>query len=94
MISMLIILFSMGIISMFIVEHYNKPKVSTAKTIEEALHLIAEGKLSIAPLKVVYDDLHGFHGGLTLSIFGDGSTSQKSRYTEISPSIKRISERK
>lgn len=62
-----------------------------AKSINEILIQISEGKLDITPLKVTYDDSHGFHGGLILSISGDGSVSQKTERTTIKPPQKQIS---
>lgn len=49
---------------------------NNAHPVPHTLEMIALGKLSPEPLSVTYSDLHGFHGGLTLVIKGDGTTEQ------------------
>jgi hypothetical protein len=38
---------------------------------------VQAGKADLAPLVILYDDLHPFHGGLMLAIHGDGRVEQK-----------------
>jgi len=50
------------------------PKPSSMKA--ELQRLVTE-EASRTDLKITYDDLHGLHGGLTLSIDGSGKVTQK-----------------
>ncbi|MDB4371422.1 hypothetical protein N9Z44_04905 [Mariniblastus sp.] len=87
-------LISLLVVAIAVLFFLNGEKISEpnqAKSINETLNQICEGKLDITPLKVTYDDSHGFHGGLVLSISGDGSVSQKTERTEIKPPQKQIS---
>jgi len=86
-----IILLSVSFIAIFSVENYDASQPKKPKTIEETLKLIAENKLDITPLNITYDDFHGFHGGLTISIKGDGSITQKAIHTSIAPAINLVS---
>jgi hypothetical protein len=50
--------------------------VNSAGKIEAALDELAAGRGDWKSFSVKYDDLHGFHGGLTLTIHGDGRVEQ------------------
>ena len=45
--------------------------------IASILERIASGELDPGPLVVEYNDLHGFHGGLKLTIHGTGDVQQQ-----------------
>ena len=47
-------------------------------TIRNALTQLARNEADFAPLAVTFNDLHGLHGGLQLTIHGDGKIEQKS----------------
>jgi hypothetical protein len=48
-----------------------------------ALQELAEGKGDLQKLVVTWDDLHGLHGGLKLTIRGDGTISQEAKFTKV-----------
>ncbi len=50
---------------------------AAAGRIAAALARLATGEGDWAPFALTYDDLHGLHGGLTLTIRGDGTVEQK-----------------
>jgi hypothetical protein len=54
-----------------------KDKVAAATRLEEALRKLANGDGDWKRFSVTYDDLHAFHGGLTLTIDGAGKATQK-----------------
>jgi len=87
----LIILLSVSLFAIFSVENYDVSQPKKLKTIEKTLKLITENKLGITPLNITYDDFHGFHGGLTISITGDGLITQKAIHTQIAPAINFVS---
>ncbi len=45
--------------------------------VKDALGQLPQGKGDLVKLTVTYDDLHGLHGGLQLTIRGDGKVEQK-----------------
>jgi len=45
--------------------------------VRQALKEIAGGRGDLTPLVVTYDDLHGLHGGLRLTIHGNGEVEQQ-----------------
>lgn len=51
--------------------------------IRNALEALAGGKGDWQMLSVTYDDFHAFHGGLTLTIRGNGAVDQRSLRTEV-----------
>lgn len=53
--------------------------------IRENLEAFLFGKLEPEKLKIVYSDLHGLHGGLDLTIKGDGKVQQVARQTTVHP---------
>jgi hypothetical protein len=46
-------------------------------SVEAALSALAKDERTLKTLAVTYDDLHGLHGGLTLTIHGDGRIEQR-----------------
>ncbi len=50
---------------------------AAAASFQAALAAVAKDDQALKTLTVTYDDMHGLHGGLTLSIFGDGRVEQK-----------------
>jgi hypothetical protein len=50
---------------------------AAGKRIQEALARLAKGGGEWKRFSVTYDDLHGLHGGLTLTIHGTGKVTQK-----------------
>jgi len=50
---------------------------AAGKRIQEALADLAKGDGDWKRFSVTYDDLHGLHGGLTLTIHGSGKVTQK-----------------
>lgn len=50
--------------------------------IRSAIEALIDGKGSWKLLTVTYDDLHPLHGGLTLTIHGDGRAEQTARRTK------------
>ncbi len=54
-----------------------KADQSAGKCIQEALKALAEGKGDWKQFSLTYDDLHGLHGGLTLTIHGSGKVEQE-----------------
>ncbi len=50
---------------------------AAAERIAAALARLATGEGDWAPFALTYDDLHSLHGGLTLTIRGDGTVEQK-----------------
>jgi len=48
-----------------------------------ALQEIAEGKGDLQKFTVTWNDLHGLHGGLKLTIRGDGTISQEAKFTKV-----------
>lgn len=51
--------------------------VKNGCTVQRALKQIAVGRGDLTPLVVTYDDLHGLHGGLRLTIHGTGKVEQQ-----------------
>ena len=49
----------------------------------EDLQLLIEGKGDWNQLSVMYSDMHAIHGGLTLTIHGDGTVEQEARRMKI-----------
>jgi hypothetical protein len=47
---------------------------------------MASSELDLAPLEVIYNDLHPFWGGLTLTIHGSGEVEQESVRQEVGQS--------
>lgn len=56
-----------------------------------ALSQLASDEAIAKSLSVEYTDLHGFHGGLTLRICGDGRIFQQAVRTRVSPPKERVS---
>ncbi|MGC4114062.1 MAG: hypothetical protein QM765_05270 [Myxococcales bacterium] len=54
-------------------------------TIRENLEAFLAGRLPAEKLKLVYSDLHGLHGGLDLTIKGDGKVQQVAMRTSVHP---------
>ena len=50
-----------------------------AMAIRENLEAFLAGKVDGGTLKVAYDDLHGLHGGIRLSVDGNGAIVQETR---------------
>jgi hypothetical protein len=48
-----------------------------------ALQEMADGKGDLQKFAVTWDDLHGLHGGLKLTIRGDGTIEQKAVFTKV-----------
>ena len=44
---------------------------------------LTAGRGDLAGFSVTYDDIHGLHGGLSITIFGDGKVEQHAVRTEI-----------
>ena len=44
---------------------------------QEILQQVRDGQLPISGLTVTYTDMHGFHGGLLLRIYGEGKIEQE-----------------
>lgn len=55
------------------------PKLDAVK---KALEEVAADKGDLSKLTLTWDDLHGLHGGLTLTITGDGKVSQKAAHVK------------
>ena len=53
-----------------------------AEQVRMALEALAAGRGDWSAFSVTYDDLHGLHGGLTLTIHGNGRTEQQAVRTE------------
>lgn len=51
--------------------------------VRDGLHRLTKDPQSLPSLCVVYHDLHGFHGGLSLSIWGNGKISQQAVRTPV-----------
>ena len=47
------------------------------------LERLSRGAGDLASVSVTYDDLHGLHGGLLLTIYGDGRAEQKAVRTDM-----------
>jgi len=52
-------------------------KTAEISSMKAELQRLVSAERSPGDLKVTYDDLHGLHGGLTLSIDGSGKVTQK-----------------
>lgn len=46
-------------------------------SVKTALSTLAKDERALKTLTVTYDDMHGLHGGLTLTIYGDGRIEQQ-----------------
>ena len=46
-------------------------------SVKAALSTLAKDDHALKTLTVTYDDMHGLHGGLTLTIYGDGRIEQR-----------------
>ncbi|MBL8483304.1 MAG: hypothetical protein JNJ60_13985 [Rhodocyclaceae bacterium] len=66
----------------------DRPAGDARLKIRDALQALADGNGDWRLFTVVYDDLHPFHGGLTLTIHGNGSVEQKSVRTEVGQTTK------
>ncbi len=49
----------------------------------EGIEALLAGKLPLTELEVTYDDLHGLHGGLRLTVKGNGEVEQQAVRTEV-----------
>jgi hypothetical protein len=54
-----------------------------AAQVRKGLEALAASSGDWAAFAVTYDDLHGLHGGLTLTIRGDGQVEQRAVRTEV-----------
>ncbi len=60
--------------------------------VQHALRRLQVGDGNLFSLTVTYHDLHGFHGGLILTVFGDGRTHQEAVRMPVGPLKERVSE--
>ena len=58
------------------------PVPAESTDVSRQLEAMLAGELSLTELEVTYDDLHGLHGGLRLTIKGDGEVEQQAVRTE------------
>lgn len=61
-------------------------------TIRDALTQLARGEADLAPLTVTFDHLHALHGGLQLTIRGEGTVEQRALRTKAGEPKERITQ--
>lgn len=54
-------------------------------SVKTALSTLAKDERALTTLTVTYDDMHGLHGGLTLTIHGDGRIEQQAVREKVEP---------
>ena len=62
-----------------------------AARLRAALLELQGGRGALATLAVTYDDMHGLHGGLTLTIHGDGRVEQRAVRQKVGHPRPRVS---
>ena len=62
---------------------YGASQPQASAQVRAGLERLSRGTGDLASFSVTYDDLHGLHGGLLLSIHGDGRSEQKAVRTEV-----------
>ncbi len=55
----------------------NKERTVEIKRVQQSLAKLASGEGDWKQFSITYNDLHAFHGGLTLTIDGRGKVTQK-----------------
>lgn len=58
--------------------------------VRSALVRLQQSDQTLLTLSVTYHDLHGFHGGLILTIHGDGRVSQEAVRVKVGPLKERV----
>jgi hypothetical protein len=58
--------------------------------VKAGLQGVVDGKVDRSKLSVTYDDLHGLHGGLRLTIKGDGSVSREAVRVEVGEAKEKV----
>ena len=61
------------------------PSGAPPGSLDEALEQIAAGERPPGDLEVIYDDMHGLHGGETITLHGDGTVTAVRREPPDSP---------
>jgi hypothetical protein len=61
----------------------DKDASAASKRIQDAIDQLAKGSEEWRQFSLTYTDLHGLHGGLTLTIHGDGKVTQESVHEKV-----------
>ena len=67
----------------FVVLSFRQDATDAKKVVKSALQDLAAGKGELPTFAVTWNDLHGLHGGLMLTIRGDGAISQEAKFTKV-----------